>query len=330
MPRKKKGSNKEKEIKLGIVGVYKITNINNNKVYIGESLNIKRRWKEHINDLSNNEHHSKKLQVDWNSQGKDSFKFEIIQTINSSNYDNKMGLIQMILYVYEDLNIKKYNSVNEEYNMEYTLERMLNNERPIMFNIWENNKIYIKILQNVIHNINENNGTYLYKKHKKKQTKNKKYKIKLKKYRIHNSSSKRILKFATEYFYEQIKNIKFKNDEYKKISQTLLQFKINSVYVYKLLRDYKIFNENNIADDKYIKNNYFKVIEKEYKNKDTQEIKKYKVTLMSKKGFQFIIKLIEDEKINEKIVLKVVLNDYKKNMKFKIKRIKQIAQKTLF
>ena len=33
-------------------GIYKITNKINNKVYIGESLNILRRWDEHIDDLN--------------------------------------------------------------------------------------------------------------------------------------------------------------------------------------------------------------------------------------------------------------------------------------
>jgi len=45
-----------------IIGIYKITNTKNNKVYIGESNNIYKRWKEHIDDLNNNKHHSKKLQ----------------------------------------------------------------------------------------------------------------------------------------------------------------------------------------------------------------------------------------------------------------------------
>ena len=37
-------------------GIYKITNKNNGKVYIGESLNIERRWEEHKKELSNNQY----------------------------------------------------------------------------------------------------------------------------------------------------------------------------------------------------------------------------------------------------------------------------------
>jgi predicted GIY-YIG superfamily endonuclease len=32
---------------LNVAGIYKITNLINNKVYIGQSLDIKRRWKNH-------------------------------------------------------------------------------------------------------------------------------------------------------------------------------------------------------------------------------------------------------------------------------------------
>ena len=34
--------------------IYKITNIENNKVYIGQAKNIKRRFARHINDAVNN------------------------------------------------------------------------------------------------------------------------------------------------------------------------------------------------------------------------------------------------------------------------------------
>ena len=37
-----------------MIGIYKIENIINNKVYIGSSNNIERRWKEHKRLLNNN------------------------------------------------------------------------------------------------------------------------------------------------------------------------------------------------------------------------------------------------------------------------------------
>jgi len=41
-----------------LTGVYKITNIINGKVYVGESMDIDKRWDEHKLDLDNGVHHS--------------------------------------------------------------------------------------------------------------------------------------------------------------------------------------------------------------------------------------------------------------------------------
>lgn len=60
-------------------GVYKITNIVNNKMYIGSSKNILQRWKNHIRELESNSHNNMFLQEDWNEYGKDNFLFEILE-----------------------------------------------------------------------------------------------------------------------------------------------------------------------------------------------------------------------------------------------------------
>ena len=62
-----------------MVGIYKITNKINNKVYIGKSKNISRRWHEHIKSLELGLHHSYKLQEDWNKYGVINFTFEVIE-----------------------------------------------------------------------------------------------------------------------------------------------------------------------------------------------------------------------------------------------------------
>lgn len=60
-------------------GVYKITNLINNKAYIGSSINVYNRKHTHINKLKNNNHHCKHLQNAYNKYGKDNFLFEIIE-----------------------------------------------------------------------------------------------------------------------------------------------------------------------------------------------------------------------------------------------------------
>jgi len=64
-----------------ISGVYKITCKNNNKFYIGSSIDINRRLKTHISLLKNNKHSNPYLQRAWNKHGVQNFKYEIIETI---------------------------------------------------------------------------------------------------------------------------------------------------------------------------------------------------------------------------------------------------------
>lgn len=64
------------------IGVYKITNIVNNKIYIGSSVNLKKRIYEHKRTLKLNKHHSCALQRAVNKYGIDNFIFEIIENCN--------------------------------------------------------------------------------------------------------------------------------------------------------------------------------------------------------------------------------------------------------
>lgn len=62
-----------------VCGVYKITNIKNNKIYIGSSKHILQRWKNHIRELNDNKHKNFYLQDDWNKYGKDCFVFDVLE-----------------------------------------------------------------------------------------------------------------------------------------------------------------------------------------------------------------------------------------------------------
>lgn len=69
--------------------IYKITNLENSKIYIGQtSRNYKTRWREHINyarKLKEGGQIKNSLQKDIKALGKDKFKFEIVETINSES-----------------------------------------------------------------------------------------------------------------------------------------------------------------------------------------------------------------------------------------------------
>jgi group I intron endonuclease len=77
------------ERKIKMVGIYKIKNEINNLIYIGQSNDIERRWKEHIYELNNNKHNNFHLQNAWNKYGCDNFNFEKIEECNIQELNEK-------------------------------------------------------------------------------------------------------------------------------------------------------------------------------------------------------------------------------------------------
>ena len=60
-------------------GVYKITNVTNNKVYIGSSKELKNRITKHLWLLKNKRHDNIYLQNSYEKYGEKNFKFEVIE-----------------------------------------------------------------------------------------------------------------------------------------------------------------------------------------------------------------------------------------------------------
>ena len=56
-------------------GIYIIKNLLNEKIYVGSSVNIKKRFQEHKLNLRKNEHANFHLQKSWNLHGEENFIF---------------------------------------------------------------------------------------------------------------------------------------------------------------------------------------------------------------------------------------------------------------
>jgi group I intron endonuclease len=87
-----------------ICGIYCISNVENNKKYIGQSKNIEIRWKQHISDLTNNNHGNSHLQNSWNTYGSKSFSFSIIEYCTEEELTER-----------EDYWIKYYDTLDRKY-----------------------------------------------------------------------------------------------------------------------------------------------------------------------------------------------------------------------
>jgi len=90
--------------------VYKITNIVNNKCYIGKTTRDDKRLKEHLSRLKNNKHYNEYLQRSFNQHHEENFIFEIIDT----------AIMEEELNDKEIYWIDKYNSANPLYGYNLT------------------------------------------------------------------------------------------------------------------------------------------------------------------------------------------------------------------
>lgn len=69
-------------------GIYYIQNIKTGQLYIGQSVDIPRRKREHLRKLRNNSHVNTILQNSFNKYGEDSFIFDVFEYCNKEDLDD--------------------------------------------------------------------------------------------------------------------------------------------------------------------------------------------------------------------------------------------------
>lgn len=122
-------------------GIYKITNLKNQKFYIGQSKDLNNREHNHFYRLGRNEHHNEILQKSFNKHGEENFIFEVLEEIDFDNFLNERE--KYWLDFHGGLNNKKiYNMKNpltNEYS-DYTKVKvskiMLGENNPNFGNKW--------------------------------------------------------------------------------------------------------------------------------------------------------------------------------------------------
>lgn len=87
-----------------MIGIYKIENNINGKIYIGKSIDIMNRWEEHIKQGMDALQYDDKFHFELNEHP-EHFTFSIIEICKESELSDK-----------EDFYIKKYNSIKNGYN----------------------------------------------------------------------------------------------------------------------------------------------------------------------------------------------------------------------
>lgn len=97
--------------RLKIIGIYKIVNTKNNKIYVGSAVSILNRFTQHRHLLNKNKHFNNHLQSSWNFYGKDIFNFEIIEECSLEELKNK-----------EEYYIKKHNTTDRNFGYNKRLD----------------------------------------------------------------------------------------------------------------------------------------------------------------------------------------------------------------
>jgi group I intron endonuclease len=136
-----------------IMGIYQIRNVISNKIYIGSSKDIYKRWKQHKTLLKSNRHHSPYLQNAWNKDGDKNFEFTILQVVDDENqlldieqewldktkcYNQEIGYnintktkglnIEDILSFRKEKNKQKEKNDTFKFNINYAIEPRANYE----------------------------------------------------------------------------------------------------------------------------------------------------------------------------------------------------------
>lgn len=71
-----------------IVGIYKITNLIDGKIYVGQTVNYRKRKNTHLASLKRGKHHNSHLQRAFNKYGESSFEIELIKECKISELDS--------------------------------------------------------------------------------------------------------------------------------------------------------------------------------------------------------------------------------------------------
>jgi group I intron endonuclease len=136
-----------------MTGIYKITNPNG-KIYIGQSIDIERRWWRYNNNLSSTKGQTK-LYNSINKYGADVHTFEVIEECNEKDLNKRERYYQ-----------EKYNAIEEGLNCRYTETndksgRLSVETKKKMSKIRKGRKLTDEWKQNLGKSISgENNGMY--------------------------------------------------------------------------------------------------------------------------------------------------------------------------
>lgn len=120
-------------------GIYCITNLINNKKYIGSSNNISSRIYWHKLRLKKNLHYNEKLQLDWNIITEELFSFTIIEKVDNNLTNRERYWIEFLKTNIEEFGYNSSLPQTSTKKAEHSIE-IKEKQRQIQLDYIENNK----------------------------------------------------------------------------------------------------------------------------------------------------------------------------------------------
>lgn len=96
--------------------IYRITQQNTGKIYIGSTNNPSHRWNIHLQKLLQQTHHNKELQSDVSKYGLDSLCFDLLEILP---FSNRQDLLRYEYHWIESSISNGYQCYNSQINKEY-------------------------------------------------------------------------------------------------------------------------------------------------------------------------------------------------------------------
>lgn len=136
-------------------GIYRITNVINNKCYIGSSVNIYKRWLKHIVELNTARHNNQLLFRSWNKYGSNFFDFEILgfypidQLIEKEQYfiewyDSYLKGYNLTKSV-KAINLGKFGKEHPMFGKKLSIESLKKKSNSLKL-VWKNRRREYKLL----------------------------------------------------------------------------------------------------------------------------------------------------------------------------------------
>lgn len=130
-----------------MIGIYKITNLINNKSYIGQSINIEKRWYEHKykSQCEDDRSFNSILHIAFRKYGIDNFKFEILEELKTVEQLDKKE--QYYIRLYDTITPNGYNILEGGQKTRKTIKYCKQCGQPLKYSTTDYCKDCYHILQ---------------------------------------------------------------------------------------------------------------------------------------------------------------------------------------